>query len=236
MKAFLTRLFDQAFQTNSENIIGLGQRLTTRGGSLRMCDLGCGDGALTARIAEGVGACEVDVVETFDPHVDLAESRGFHVTRADLNGRLPLETDRYDVVVSNQVIEHLYDTDMFVEESIRIARPGGVIIISTENPSSWHNIGATVLGWQPFSTTNISSKAAGVGNPFALHGGETGNPFPMQHHRLLTIRALRDVVELHGAGYEACAGAGYYPLDARVGRWDPMHAHFITVAARKPMN
>ena len=139
-----------------------------------------------------------------------------------------------DQLVSNQVIEHLYDTDLFVAENARIAKPGGLVIVSTENASSWHNIGALVLGWQAFSLTNVSGLAAGVGNPLALRRGDEGWPFPMQHHRIFSLRGLIELGTLHGLQLVRALGAGYHPLPPSVGRLDATHAHFITIAFRKP--
>lgn len=85
-----------------------------------------------------------------------------------MNKGIALENESIDVVFSNQVIEHLYETDKFISEIYRILKPGGYAVISTENLSSWHNIFALILGWQPFSLSNISSLRSSIGNPFGL--------------------------------------------------------------------
>jgi len=200
---------------------------------IALCDLGCGDGALTARIAAAIGATHVDVVEVYPPHVALAEQRGHHVTQSDLNGEIALGDATFDLVIANQVIEHLYDTERFLDEAIRILKPGGSLIVSTENPASWHNIGALLIGWQQFSLANVSSRRSGIGNPFSLAPGSMGWPFPMQHHRLFTPRALRELLELHGLTGVRCLGAGYYPLPTSLARFDATHAALITLSARK---
>jgi SAM-dependent methyltransferase len=105
------------------------------------------------------------------------------VTEADLNDGLPFDDERFDVVVSNQVLEHLADTDAFVSEVARVLRPGGVAAVSTENLASWHNIAALLLGWQPFSLSNVTSARAGLGNPLALHRGEASGEAAWQHSR-----------------------------------------------------
>ena len=84
------------------------------------------------------------------------------------NDRLPYDDESFDVVCSNQVIEHLARTDNFVSEILRVLRPGGYAVTSTENLASWHNIAALALGWQPFSLSNVS-KVLGLGNPLAIY-------------------------------------------------------------------
>lgn len=43
------------------------------------------------------------------------------------------ESDSYDTLVSFQVIEHLEDDELFIEEIYRVLRPGGTAIITTPN-------------------------------------------------------------------------------------------------------
>jgi 2-polyprenyl-3-methyl-5-hydroxy-6-metoxy-1,4-benzoquinol methylase len=139
------------------------------------------------------------------------------------------------VVISNQVIEHLADTDIFVAEIARVLRPGGYTVISTENLASWHNVAALVLGWQPFSLTNVSAKRMGLGNPLALHRGEAWEyAVSWQHRRVFAYRGLAELLEAHGLEVESVRGAGYYPLPGRVAEWDVRHAAFLALRARKP--
>jgi hypothetical protein len=56
----------------------------------------------------------------------------------------------------------------------------------------------------------------------------------MLHRRIFTTRALRELLAAHGFELVGVRGSGYHPLPPRLGRLDPGHAHFITIAARKP--
>jgi hypothetical protein len=113
-------------------------------------------------------------------------------------------------------------------------------VICTENLASWHNIFSLLLGWQPFSLTNISSKTLGLGNPLALHHLEAAPVVWMQHLRVLAHDGLVHLCRLHGFTIEAVRGAGYYPLPrqiaARVAKLDPRHAAFLALKLRKPMS
>jgi SAM-dependent methyltransferase len=200
----------------------------------KLVDLGCHDGARTGVFAAAANAEQVLGVEVDEDAARLAEERGIDVLRADLNQPLPIADAEFDIVVSNQVIEHLGDTDRFVSESFRIVRPGGLVVTSTENLASWHNIIALVAGWQPFSLTNISQTRLGVGNPLAVHRGETPVSTLHAHNRVFAYRGLRELYEAHGFEVECVTGVGYFPLASRVGRWDPRHAAFLTLAARRP--
>ena len=235
LRRALGKMFESAIRANEQAIVALAADATAGRLNPTLCDLGCGDGRLTQEVADRIHAGSVVVVETHPPNVESVRARGFAVVDCDLNGRLKLPSDAFDVVISNQVIEHLYETDVFLEELRRITKPGGTAIVSTENAASWHNVASLLIGWQPFSLTNITSKEGGVGNPLAFFSGQEGAIFAMQHHRILALRALLELLKLHGFAIEATRGAGYYPLPAVLGNINRTHAHFITVAARKPL-
>ena len=151
----------------------------------------------------------------------------------DLGERLPFEDGTFDAVVSNQVIEHVFDTDHFVAESHRVLKPGGLLVASTENLASWHNVAALALGWQPFSLSNVTRMRAGIGNPLAIHRADpAGPPRSLQHFRVFSYRRLRELVETHRFNDVSIRGAGYFPLRTSLGRLDPRHAAFVTVTGR----
>jgi SAM-dependent methyltransferase len=45
--------------------------------------------------------------------------------------KIPLEDDKFDVVVSFETIEHIYEQQQFLAEVKRVLRPGGLFIVST---------------------------------------------------------------------------------------------------------
>jgi SAM-dependent methyltransferase len=225
------RMFDDAMAANVRNIVDL---LEYAPGS-SLLDVGCDDGVRTLEFARAAGSERAHGVEIVTERAALAQQRGIQIVAADLNTRLPYEADSFHAVCSNQVIEHLADTDTFVEELFRIVRRGGYAITSTENLASWHNLGSLLLGWQPFSLTNVSRVRLGLGNPLGIHRDEAWQEVETwQHLRVFAYRGLRELFELHGFVVESVVGAGYYPLPQRVARLDPRHAAFLTVKARKP--
>jgi SAM-dependent methyltransferase len=198
-----------------------------------LVDLGCDDGGHTLEFAAAARArrvCGVDVVEERGA---AARERGVDFTLADLNVPLPYSDASFDVVVSNQVIEHLTDTDSFVHELHRVLRPGGIAVVSTENLASWHNVLALLLGWQPFSLSNVSGTRLGLGNPLAAQRGQAPTLRSWEHVRVFAYRGLTELFEAHGFTVEKVVGAGYYGLPAALARLDPRHAAFLTVTARK---
>jgi SAM-dependent methyltransferase len=229
LRATSHRAWESAMVQNMENVVELARSTPPPDSVL---DLGCDAGGRTTWIAERVGARTMHGLEIASDRAEIAASRGVHVTLADLSRPFPYENESFDLVVSNQVIEHVVDTDNFVREAYRVLKPGGRAVISTENLASWHNVASLVLGWQPFSLTNISEAAMAVGNPLGVHRGEVGEA--RGHLRVFAYRGLRELISLHGFAVMDVLGAGYYPFSNKFARLDPRHAAFITVGARRP--
>ena len=96
-------------------------------------EAGCGEGYGGQLLADAGAA----VVAGFD--LDLATLRhaaiaypGVPVAAANLVA-LPVADRAVDLVVSSQVVEHLWDQDAFVAECARVLRPGGRLVMTTPN-------------------------------------------------------------------------------------------------------
>jgi ubiquinone/menaquinone biosynthesis C-methylase UbiE len=117
----------------------------------KVIDLGCGSGTFSSLVKQKICCEKIWGVDLHDGGLDMARQKGVLVTKSDLNIRLPLEMNSFDVVVSNQVIEHLFYPIRFMKEIYRILKPGGYAVVSTENLASWDNIAALIFGNTPFS-------------------------------------------------------------------------------------
>ena len=95
-------------------------------------EAGCGEGYganLLSRAASQIHALDYDHYAT--SHVRAAYPH-LPVVRGNLV-RLPYADESFDVVVSLQTIEHLWDQEEFIGECLRVLRTGGTLIVSTPN-------------------------------------------------------------------------------------------------------
>jgi SAM-dependent methyltransferase len=113
--------------------------------------------------------------------------------------RLPYADKEYDVVICEQVIEHLHNTTWFLSELCRILKPGGKLLLATENLSSLPNIIALLIGITPFSTQPCCGKFRGgwKRGPAEPHGLALNHPCysgVSGHVRVMTTNQLRELL------------------------------------------
>ena len=93
------------------------------------CGEGYGAGLLLAAGAQQVVGVDYDAATA--GHVRKAYPQ-VPVLRGNLVA-LPLASKSFDVVVSLQTVEHLWDQPLFVAECVRVLRHGGLLVLSTPN-------------------------------------------------------------------------------------------------------
>ena len=203
---------------------------------IKILDLGCSNGDIVLeRIAKKINNPQLYGLDIDTQSIKLARKRGIRVTVSNADKRFPYTDNTFHLIGANQLIEHLNNTDQFLEEIFRVLKPGGYLLLSTENLASWHNIVALVFGWHPFSLH--ASDINNVGNPLRL-GKMQDVPLHTRHRKIFTLKSLIDVVKLHHFVVERWFGTGYYPLPPLLAHImsgiDSRHAAFIGLKARKP--
>jgi ubiquinone/menaquinone biosynthesis C-methylase UbiE len=95
----------------------------------RIMDLGCGAGNLVMEFkVAGYDAYGCDLVFKEGPHVDSL-SRDGRIRLIDRNSyRLPFDSGMFDVVISDQVFEHVQDYGAALQEIRRILKPNGISV------------------------------------------------------------------------------------------------------------
>jgi SAM-dependent methyltransferase len=137
----------------------------------KVLDLGCRDGALTSRYAQGN---EVVGVDADREALAEAEKLGIETRWADLDEPLPFEDASFDVVVAGELLEHLRDPGRLVGEVLRVLRPGGTFVASVPNAYRLKNRLRFMLGRKPeddpthlqmFSAADVQHLLAGFDQP-----------------------------------------------------------------------
>lgn len=99
----------------------------------RWCDIGCGNGMIAATLAGRVNQVVGVDAESW-PHWPrlMAEQAGLEL-REEPVARLTLAAESFDVVVCNQVYEHVDDPRLLIDRIHRLLKPGGLGYLAGPN-------------------------------------------------------------------------------------------------------
>lgn len=155
-------------------------------------DLGAGGGSDLAIAAEICPSARRYAVETYPPNVeklkDLHEVLPLNLEQ----DRLPFDDEAMDVIMSNQVLEHVKEIFWILHEATRTLRVGGHMIIGVPNLASFHNRLLLLVGRQPTVIQNHSAHLRGY----------------TKHDMLRTF----EMIFPGGYALEGFLGANFYPL------------------------
>ena len=103
----------------------------------RALDVGCGDGHLLVQLAgERRASLELHGVEFSEAAVLAAEARGLVVHRGRIED-VSLPARAFDLVIMNQLIEHVADPRAVLAKVAASLRHGGHVFVETPNLDSW---------------------------------------------------------------------------------------------------
>jgi len=120
---------------------------------ISVLDVGCGNGRdlLAARRAIGP-ASQVNLygIECTPELIKGAQAHGVQTFQVDLEcSTLPFGDAFFDLVMANQVLEHLKNWIWAFHELARVTKPGGTIILGVPNLAAFHNRLLILIGRQP---------------------------------------------------------------------------------------
>jgi SAM-dependent methyltransferase len=95
---------------------------------MRVLDVGCGPGALTAALVERLGPANVSAADPSEPFVEACRSRlpAVEVVVAAAES-LPFADGAFDATLSQLVVNFMHDAPTGVREMARVTRPGGIV-------------------------------------------------------------------------------------------------------------
>ncbi len=207
-------------------------------------DVGCGDGSFLFRYLDYKPSA-FQGIEASPSLKAQSEARGIKVTAVDLNGVWPYADNTFEVVHCSQVIEHLHNTRLFVQELRRVLKPGGTALVTSENLTSFLNLGAMAMGYTPFTLMRMCGWY--LGNPLGLHYQEhveEGVPITdpayagvTGHIRALGVLQAKELFDKLEFPVEV-SSIGLMPLPNFLGKpLEPLlyrRGHLLLIKARKP--
>lgn len=142
-------------------------------------ELGCGEGRgieeILPKVDTFLGLDKIDeVIQNLVPKFPDAQFIQSFFPPVDI-----LESEIFDFIISFQVIEHIRNDRLFLEEIHRLLKPGGIAIISTPNikmslsRNPWHI--------REYTATELEDLCKGIFDK-VITKGITGNSKVMEYH------------------------------------------------------
>ena len=128
---------------------------------LTILDVGCGTGAMSARIARWGRVVSAD----FSPlALQFSRRRGLaHLVGADAM-RLPLGSNRFDIIVAMDMLEHLQDDCCALAEFFRVLKPGGRVFATVPAyPHLWSEHDVALMHYRRYQRHELRERFAAAG-------------------------------------------------------------------------
>jgi SAM-dependent methyltransferase len=186
----------------------------------RYLDIGCGNGSFSVLLRDALRANEVYGIEIVEKAAEEARKLGLCCVQLDIDKeRLPFGDSFFDAVFAGNIIEHLLNPERLLEETRRVLKPGGRLLLTTDNLGSWHSRLHLLLGYQPYTLPVRLSKPEVALGQF-LHPSrhlqkeylDPSGKGGIGHVGLFTLRALKEALEFYGFDIRRVSGASYIPL------------------------
>ncbi len=122
-----------------------------------LADVGCFTGVATEQFSRA-GFDRAVGFDVSRKALAQAASRGIEPRVWSIGqGPCPAADGEFSCVVAADIIEHIVDTDAFLEELHRILAPGGLLLVTTPNLGFWLSRLRLLLGKPPWSYPGASS-------------------------------------------------------------------------------
>lgn len=161
-------------ERNAIIVAWLARTLNTSAEAVSAVELGCGDGNLALTLCRAFSRSQVLGLDIVPGHIATANA---HVERAGLHERARFElldderhlaslpSERFDLLIAIDVLEHVFDVFEFVRHAARVVKPNGLVLLRVPNiayikhrltllrgglpvTSSWFGKPGDLTGWR----------------------------------------------------------------------------------------
>jgi len=178
IKQFNEMRYSQVFQPETSDRTRIDIYLKLIGSGKKILDIGCWDGYIGQLVKKQNN--HVYGVEVVPAAADRAGKILDKVYNLPLVGAWADQiNEQFDLILTTEVIEHIFDTDNFLANIKRLLKPGGELVVSTPNAASLGRRLLLLLGRSP--NLEITSRIEDSG-----------------HIRYFTMSSMKQLLREHG--------------------------------------
>lgn len=194
--------------------------------SRAVLDIGCFDGSLGEKFIER--GFKVYGIEAHSEAYKEAEKKGLIVSNRDIEKGLPYVNSFFSLVLAAEIIEHVYDTDFFLDEIYRVLYSESHVIVTIPNMVCLPNRIKIMLGKYPKFGEYQAGRSGG-------------------HVRVYTPEVLIQQIKEHGFEIVSVRGANFpCPMESKkipdwikilaikLGDYFPNLAGQVIILAKRP--
>ena len=131
---WMDRIFYPGYAENWDDILFRNLILSKICSSMSVLDLGAGAGIVPQMNFKEHALC----VCGLDPDERVLRNPYLHEGKIGFGESIPYADSTFDMVVSDNVLEHLPSPDKVFAEIARVLKPGGIFLVKT--PNKWHYV------------------------------------------------------------------------------------------------
>ena len=143
---------------------------TFRASPITICDVGAGYGIFLEELYSFFLKAKLCAIEPGQALAKKCRVKGFETLETTAE-KAESWANRFDLVISSEVLEHIYQPDQFTEALYRLVKPGGTVIV-------------TGLGYEGFDILLLQEKSKSV--------------FPPHHINFLSLQGCKKLFERTG--------------------------------------
>jgi len=168
-----------------------------------ICDVGAGYGIFLEELNSFFPSARFFAIEPGPALADQCRSKGFETLQKTAE-QSEIWKEKFDLVISSEVAEHVYSCDRFIDSLYRLAKPGGYCLI-------------TGLGYEGFDILTLQKHSNSI--------------FPPHHLNFLSIKGFKELFQRAGFVQVDIWTPG--ELDVDIVRNSPLVDEFVRVLAKR---
>lgn len=156
----IVAMVDKQLNYGRSQVLELGK--TINDPVFRILDIGAGRGADLLGLKSIFPQAELVGIESYLPNIEFLKTQKIKVISMNMEkDKLPFPDGSFDLIVTNQFLEHTKEIFWIMHETSRLLKVNGHLIVGVPNLASLHNRILLLLGQQPTCIQNASAHVRG---------------------------------------------------------------------------